>query len=94
MAGRRVTLQMTPIAPSNTNAYRCFHSSVMYPADRTVVLTTARRTRNDPILLSYDGLQTIYPQVDRVEIRRSDRTVRLIRFEEYDYWKKLTDKLL
>ncbi|MBQ6621662.1 MAG: NAD(+)/NADH kinase [Mogibacterium sp.] len=87
-------LQMTPIAPSNTNAYRCFYTSVMYPASRVVTILPIGRTRDDRLLISYDGLEILQEKVECVKVRQSDKTIRLIRFDGYDYWQKLSAKLL
>ena len=87
-------LQMTPVAPSNTNAYRCFPSSIMYSDDHKVTIVPIRRTVSDPILLSYDGLDVIYDHIDKAEITKSNKSIRIIRFSKYDYWEKLTSKLL
>ena len=87
-------LQMTPVAPSNTNAYRCFPSSILYSDDQSVTVTPIRRTSSDQLLIAYDGVSGIYDNVDHIDVVRSDKLIRIIRFERYDYWKKLTSKLL
>lgn len=87
-------LQLTPIAPSNTNAYRCFHSSVIYPSQKIVTLITEKNTLSDELIIAYDGLLNTYDNVSKIKISQSDMSVNLIRFSDYGYWAKLKDKLL
>lgn len=87
-------LQLTPVAPASTNAYRSYHSSIILPIDGVIRLTTARRTADEPIYLTYDGFESIFDDVSYIEIKKSSRLINLIRFKEYDYWTKLRDKLI
>ena len=87
-------LQLTPVAPASTNAYRSYHSSIILPIDGKVKLSTVHRTSNEPIYLTYDGLESIFNDVSYIELKKSSKVVSLIRFREYDYWSKLRDKLI
>lgn len=87
-------LQMTPVAPSNTNAYRCFHSSIMYPAERKVTLVPTGRAVGGRIWVAYDGLCEEYDKVNKIEIMKSEKKINIIRSYDYNYWAKLTAKLL
>lgn len=87
-------LQLTPIAPSNTNAYRCFHSSVIYPSHKEVTLTTLKNTMDDEIIVAYDGLYQSFCKVNEIKIAQSPIEINLIRYSDYGYWLKLKDKLL
>lgn len=87
-------LQLTPVAPASTNAYRSYHSSIILPIDGKVKLATARRTSDEPIYLTYDGFESIYEDVSFIELKKSSKKINLIRFKEYDYWSKLRDKLI
>ena len=87
-------LQLTPIAPMNTNAYRCFHSSILLPARDTITVEGIGRNTNGTIIVSFDGRTHEFNSVKRVEIQQSAHEIHLIRFENYDYWEKLSSKLL
>lgn len=87
-------LQLTPIAPMNTNAYRCFRSSILYPADMKLTLKASERTSHDKIEVVYDGLSGVFKNVNEIRITQSSITVNLIRLESYNYWEKLKSKLL
>lgn len=87
-------LQLTPVAPMNTSAYRCFHSSILLPASETIRIAGTGRSTKGTIILSFDGRTHEFSNVDYVEVSQSDKEIHLIRHEDYDYWKKLSTKLL
>ena len=87
-------LQLTPVAPMNTSAYRCFHSSILLPSNDTIKIAGIGRSQNGTIILSFDGRTHEFSNVRHVEISQSDKEIRLIRQESYDYWQKLSSKLL
>lgn len=88
-------LQLTPVAPMNTNAYRCFHSSILLPASEKIRITGIGRSANGTVILSFDGRTHEFNNVEYVEISQSeDKEIHLIRSDNYDYWKKLSSKLL
>lgn len=87
-------LQITPVAPMNTAAYRAFHSSMVLPADQTITINGIGRTNNRTLIISFDGKTSEFYDIDRILIRQSNLQINLIRSVTYDYWKKLADKLL
>ncbi|MBQ0005705.1 MAG: NAD(+)/NADH kinase [Clostridiales bacterium] len=87
-------LQITPVAPMNTNAYRCFHSSVLLPGNETITITGIGRMAEGTIILSFDGKTHEFKNVKRIRIRQSKKQLQLIRFSDYDYWDTLAKKLL
>ncbi len=88
-------LQLTPVAPMNTNAYRCFHSSILLPASEVIRIAGIGRTTRGTIILSFDGRTHEFSNVDYVEVSQSaDNEIHLIRSKDYDYWTKLSSKLL
>lgn len=87
-------LQITPVAPMNTNPYRCFHSSILLPAKNTIRIEGTGRSQNGIMNVSFDGRTHDFTNVKYVEITQSDKEVHLVRFNNYDYWEKLSNKLL
>ena len=85
-------LQVTPIAPMNTTAYRSFTSSILLPADLS--LGVVPEQRENQIFIMEDGIETAYTNVKSVEVRVSDTCVNLIRLGGYDFWNKVKDKFL
>lgn len=87
-------LQLTPVAPMNTNAYRCFHSSILLPASEKIKIAGIGRSTRGTIILSFDGRTHEFSNVECVEVTQSDKEIHLFRQKDYDYWKKLSSKLL
>lgn len=85
-------LQVTPIAPMNTTAYRSFTSSILLPADLS--LGVVPEQDENQIYVMNDGLETEYPRVAKIEVGVSDTSVNLIRLKGYDFWNKVKDKFL
>ncbi|MBQ0018830.1 MAG: NAD(+)/NADH kinase [Clostridiales bacterium] len=87
-------LQLTPVAPMNTNAYRCFHSSILLPSNEKITLEGIGRNTNGTVIMSFDGRTHEFNKVKHVDIEQSKHEIHLIRFENYNYWEKLSTKLL
>ena len=85
-------LQVTPIAPMNTTAYRSFTSSLLLPADLS--LGVVPEQPKNQIFISNDGFETSYSNVRYIEVRVSNTAVNLIRLKGYDFWSKVKDKFL
>ena len=60
-------LQLTPVAPMNTNAYRCFHSSILLPASEKIRISGIGRSTRGTIILSFDGRTHEFSNVEYVE---------------------------
>ena len=87
-------LQLTPIAPMSTNAYRCFKSSLILPSTETITIAGTGRCEGGTILLSFDGRTHEFGGVLRIDITRSDKEIHLVRTKAYDHWSLLSSKLL
>jgi NAD+ kinase len=87
-------LQLTPIAPMNTSAYRCFKSSLILPSSEIITIAGIGRCEGGTVLVSFDGRTHEFGGVLRMEITRSEKEIRLIRTKSYDHWSKLSSKLL
>lgn len=89
-------LQVTPIAPMNTKAYRSFTSSLVLPAELSlgVIPEDAESHRNNRLVLLNDGIQNIYMNVKEIKIEFSESVINLVRFEAYDFWTKVKAKFL
>ena len=85
-------LQVTPLAPMNTTAYRSFTSSILLPDD--LCLGVVPEKPENRIYITNDGIETCYSDVKSIEVSASDKHVNLIRFNNYDFWNKVKDKFL
>lgn len=86
-------LQVTPMAPMNTTAYRAFTSSILLPAELSLGLIPDVE-KGTSINVVCDGYITEYDDIENMEIGYSDTKVNLIRFEGYDFWNKVKTKFL
>ncbi|MDR0570770.1 MAG: NAD(+)/NADH kinase [Clostridiales Family XIII bacterium] len=86
-------LQVTPIAPINNSAYRSFTSSVLLPPHLELNVFPEQGA-DKSVLIAADGAEGVYVGVKRIHIGFSGKAVKLIRFENYDFWNKAKQKLL
>lgn len=87
-------LQVTPMAPMNTTAYRSFTSSIVLPPDLSIGILPDGRGSKGKIRISLDGFEHIYDTIDSVDVMLSDKVINLLRFESYDFWSKVKSKFL
>ena len=85
-------LQVTPLAPMNTTAFRSFTSSIMLPSDLTLGIVPEESDKI--IYITNDGIENEYDNLKEIKVSISDNSVNLIRFSDYDVWSKVTDKFL
>ncbi len=87
-------IQVTPIAPMNTTAYRSFTSSILLPPDLSIEIEPDRGINRETLLLTYDGVAVEYDNVDSIQVTLSDTPIHLLRFSTYDFWTKVKSKFL
>ena len=87
-------LQVTPMAPMNTTAYRAFTSSILLPPDLSLGIVPDVIGSKSQLLVTYDSYSKEYDSVDSIRIMLSDQKVELLRFENYDFWTKVKSKFL
>ena len=86
-------LQITPVAPMNTTAYRSFTSSLLLPPDLPIDITP-ENDRSNKISIISDGVDYDYYDVDEIKIEFAQKIVNLLRFESYEFWAKVKSKFL
>lgn len=86
------TLQITPIAPLNSKAYRTLQNSVIIPEDR--VITIVPKETNKNLLLTIDGENNSYKNVEQIVTRVGDKKIYCLRMNEYDYTNIIHDKFV
>lgn len=91
---RLEVLQITPIAPMNSTTYRSFTSSLILPPDLSLTIIPDMMHDSDELAIIHDGYLSKYKNADKIEIAFSDRPVRLLRFENYKFWRRVKDKFL
>lgn len=86
-------LQITPIAPMNTTAYRSFTSSLIVPPELSINIFP-EYTSESTILVIVDGMEYRYQEMTDISINFSKTTVKMLRLENYDFWNKVKSKFL
>lgn len=85
-------LQVTPVAPMNTTAYRSFTSSILLPAELSLGVVPEKK--ENMIYVINDGIENEYHNFRSIEVCVSETSVHLIRLKGYDFWSKVKDKFL
>ena len=85
------TLQITPIAPMNNKSYRTLTNSLIIPSTKIITILPSKRRNN--LLLTIDGNNSFYSEVDKIEIRMN-KSIKIIRKKDYNYIRKINDKFL
>lgn len=86
-------LQITPIGPMNTTAYRSFTSSVILPPDLFVTIFPEHSEERGVVIVA-DGMEYRYGTIDQVKVDFAENIVKLLRFDNYDFWTKVKSKFL
>ncbi|MEG0430129.1 MAG: NAD(+)/NADH kinase [Anaerovoracaceae bacterium] len=87
-------LQVTPIAPMNTTAFRSFTSSILLPSDLSLEVLPEFIKNHHTTYVFNDGVENRFVDVENIKVEVSDKTINLMRFETYDFWNKVKTKFL
>ncbi len=86
-------LQITPLSPSNTNAYRSLTSSIVTAPD-SIIEISPEQTDASSVQIISDGFDNQLDFVKKITITSSQRTVYVLRLHNYDFWQKVTNRFL
>ncbi|WP_129599658.1 NAD(+)/NADH kinase [Anaerophilus nitritogenes] len=86
-------LQITPISPISTTAYRSFTSSIIVPKDSTIKVYPEYTFENS-ILIVTDGMEHKYYEIEEIHLRMSEMKAKILRLKDYDFWTKVKEKFL
>ena len=90
---RLSVLQLTPMAPINTNSYRCFTSSVIFPPDACIQITPEREPEGY-VVVSADGIDFPQEYFNLIEVSMAERRIKMLRLKQHDFWNKVVKKFL
>lgn len=90
---RLEVIQLTPLAPINTNAYRSFTSSIILPNNAKIKVTPEYRFE-DNIVLVNDGLEHRYSKISEIDLQLSSMELKMIRLKHSKFWNRVIDKFL
>lgn len=85
------TLQITPIAPLNSKAYRSLLNSVIIPEDKKITIIPNKKSN---FILSVDGTNQIYKNVLEIITKVGDKKIFCLRMNEYNYSNIIHEKFL
>ena len=86
-------IQIAPISPINTNAYRCFTSSIICSHDSTVNVSPECEFKNSTLVV-VDGLEYNFKEISNISLSISDRKIKLLRTSNYEFWSRVCEKFL
>ena len=87
------TLQITPLSPINSEAYRSLPNSAVIPGDITISIKPEFRYENS-ILLINDGIEFRYDNITNIDLSLSEKTIKRLIFDKDKYWGNLKSKFL
>lgn len=91
MDPRLSNIQLTPIAPISSTAYRAFTSSLLLPSFEAIKIVSRS---NDGLVIAGDGFSSIFKNIKEINIELSPVSIKLLRFENYEFWAKAKNKFL
>ena len=86
------TLQITPIAPLNSKAYRNLLNSVIIPEDKLITIIPNKDKQN--LIVTIDGENNLYDEVTSVETNVSKKKVKCLRMNDYNFINVVNEKFL
>ncbi|MCC5911268.1 MAG: NAD(+)/NADH kinase [Clostridiaceae bacterium] len=86
-------LQVTPLAPINTNAYRSFTSSVILPSDTTITVNPEYRFENSIVVVT-DGEEHRHAAITEITLQLSKMKIKMLKLKDFDFWGKVIKKFL
>ncbi|MDR7870678.1 MAG: NAD(+)/NADH kinase [Tissierellaceae bacterium] len=87
------TLQIAPLAPISSKAYRSLFNSVVVPGDSIVSLRLENRYTNSTLIVN-DGVEFKYDNLNHINFKISDKKIYKLIFNKDMYWSNLRSKFL
>lgn len=86
-------IQLTPIAPMNTTAYRSFTSSIILSDSSFIDIIPEFRFENCILVVS-DGVEYSFEDIESIKIEKSEQQINLLRMKNYEFFKRACEKFL
>lgn len=86
-------LQLTPLAPINSKAYRSLTSSIIVPNSLMIKVTPEYRDENS-ILIVVDGQEHKYENIVEIWFRISTMKINILTLGDHNFWTNVKDKFL
>ena len=86
-------MQITPLSPISSKAYRSLPNSAVVPGDLIITLKPEIRYSNS-ILIVNDGVELKYDNIEYIDLKMSDKKIYKLNFDKNMYWNNLKSKFL
>lgn len=86
-------LQITPLSPINSKAYRSLYNSMVLAGHQKVTIKPELRYSNLTLIVN-DGMEFSYDNIVKIDVCLSDKTINMLKFSEFSYWENLKSKFL
>ena len=87
------TLQMTPLSPISSKAFRSLPNSAIIPGELKITIKPEYRYENS-ILIIVDGVEHKYDNITKIDFTIPDKTISRLNFDKDMYWNNLKSKFL
>ncbi len=87
------TLQITPLSPISSKAYRSLPNSAVIPGDLIISIKPEFRYTNSTLLVN-DGMEFKYDNISNINLKISDKKIYKLNFNKDMYWSNLRSKFL
>lgn len=87
------SLQITPLSPISSKAFRSLPNSAIIPGDLIISIKPELRYENS-LLIVNDGMEFKYNNVKSIDLKMSDNKIYKLNFSKDMYWDNLKSKFL
>jgi NAD+ kinase len=87
------TLQITPLSPISSRAYRSLTNSAIVPGDVTITIKPEYKYENS-ILIIVDGFEYKYDNITEINFTIPEKVISRLNFDKNMYWNNLKSKFL
>jgi NAD+ kinase len=87
------SLQITPLAPISSSAYRSLPNSAIVPGKSIIIIKPEYRYENS-ILVVNDGMEFRYDSIISIDLTMSPKNIYKLNFSKDMYWNNLKSKFL
>lgn len=87
------TLQLTPLSPISSKAFRSLPNSTVVPGDIVISVKPEFRYTNS-ILLICDGMEFKYTNIQSINLKMAEKILYRLNFDKDMYWNNLKSKFL
>ncbi len=86
-------LQITPLAPINTNVYRSLTSSIILPRAAVIKVIPEYRFESSLVIV-VDGVEHRYNNITEIDTKLADCKIKMLRLADFEFWSRVTSKFI